>query len=246
MYKQNECGAEQCNASNDTKPRFTLAAYLAAGVGLAGLAPAADAAIVTIDITNPNISGPNAGISPGGYLNVNNWVLGSTLSLANNRNSAFGLGGINIAFGISSYQYASPLNVAAGTVIDANTYFSIFDGNSVFKLDVYDYYYKRTNTYTSPDFGPGSYLPFYVIDSSSNAYYGWIEITWSGSTNTWEILSAAYESQANTAILAGNTGSVSAPAPSPASLLALIVGGAALRQWRQRRRETRRAVVACS
>jgi hypothetical protein len=242
MYKQNECGAEQRNAGNDGAPRFTLAAYLAAGVGLAGLAPAADAAIVTIDITNPNISGPNAGIAPGGYLAVNNWVLGSTLVLKNGQYDTFGLGGANIGFGISSYQYASPLNVAAGTVIDANTYFAGFDLMSVFKVDVY--YYNSTTTYTSPDFGPGSYLPFYVIDSFSNAYYGWIEITWSGSTSTWQILSAAYESQANAAILAGNTGSVSAPAPSPASLLALIVGGAALRQWRQRRRETRRAVVA--
>lgn len=194
------------------------------------------------------ISGPNAGISPGGYLAVSNWVLGSLLTLANGSSaaSARGLGGTNIAFGVSSYQYASPLNVATGTTIDAKAYFSIFDGNSVFKLDVYSYYYNSTNTYTSPDFGPGSYLSFYVIDSFSNAYYGWIEITWSGSTNTWEILSAAYESQAGTAILAGDTGSVSAPAPSPAFLLALIVGGAALRQWRQRRRETRRAVVACS
>jgi hypothetical protein len=98
---------------------------------------------------------------------------------------------------------------------------------------------------TSPDFGSGSYMGF-VFGSGSNFNYGWIEVTWSGSTNTFEILAAAYESQANTAILAGDVGSVSAPAPSPASLLALIAGGAALRQWRQRRRSKQPVAAACT
>jgi hypothetical protein len=61
-------------------------------------------------------------------------------------------------------------------------------------------------------------------------------VTWSGSTQNWQILSGSYETTVNTAINAGQ-GAASVPAPSPASLLALIVGGAALRQWRAGRRK---------
>jgi hypothetical protein len=61
---------------NTRTERMSLAAYLAAGVGLAGIASTADAAIVNIDITDTrgdgntttddNISGINGGLSRGG------------------------------------------------------------------------------------------------------------------------------------------------------------------------------------
>jgi hypothetical protein len=233
------------HATSATNPRFTLAAYLAAGVGLAGLAPAADAAIVTIDITNPNVSGPNGGVGNGGFSVIGNWVPGASLSLFN------GYGGGNLSglsgsldFATSTYYYASPQNLAFGSTIDGSLSFAASNGVTFF--NIFNYYYGgQGNTYTSPDFGSGSYMGF-VFGNGLTNNYGWIEITWSGSTNTWEILAAAYESQANTAILAGDVGSVSAPAPSPASLLALIVGGAALRQWRQRRRSTQPVATACT
>jgi hypothetical protein len=63
-----------------------------------------------------------------------------------------------------------------------------------------------------------------------------LEVTWDGTSENWQILSGAYETTVNTAIAAGQ-GAASVPAPSPASLLALIVGGAALRQWRAGRRK---------
>lgn len=231
------------HATSATNPRFTLAAYLAAGVGLAGIAPAADAAIVTIDITNPNVSGPNGGVPNGGFSVINNWVPGASLSLFNGfgNGNAVGLGG-SLIFANSTYYYASPRNFAFGSTIDGSLPFANFDGLTFFQVD--SYYYSG-GTYTSPDFGPGSYMGF-LFRSGLNDYYGWIEVTWSGSTSTWEILSAAYESQPNTGILAGDVGSASAPAPSPASLLALIVGGAALRQWRQRRRSTQPVATACT
>jgi hypothetical protein len=63
-----------------------------------------------------------------------------------------------------------------------------------------------------------------------------LEVTWDGTSENWQILSGAYETTVETAIAAGQ-GAASVPAPSPASLLALIVGGAALRQWRRGRRQ---------
>jgi len=233
------------HATSATNPRFTLAAYLAAGVGLAGIAPAADAAIVTIDITNPNVSGPNGGVASGGYSVINNWVPGAALALFNAHSSQnlSGLGG-NVYFATSTYYYASPQNLAFGSTIDGSLSFATLQGVTFF--NIYNYYYGTGgNTSTSPDFGSGSYMGF-AFANGINYNYGWIEITWSGSTNTWEILSAAYESQPNTAILAGDVGSVSAPGPSPASLLALIVGGAVLRQWRQRRGSKRPVATACT
>ncbi|MGA1677633.1 MAG: hypothetical protein ACO377_14550, partial [Pseudomonadales bacterium] len=99
---------------SSTNPRFTLATYLAASVGLAGVAPAADAAIVTIDITN--VDGPNGGLANGGdsyivlapntYLYVvNNY---GTLNL-------FGLYGIGLRFATSLNSYARPQNLAYGS-----------------------------------------------------------------------------------------------------------------------------------
>jgi hypothetical protein len=71
--------------------------------------------------------------------------------------------------------------------------------------------------------------------SGGNLNYGWLEVTWdSTGSGQWQILSGAYESTINTAIVIP---SANVPAPSPASLLALILGGAALRRWRRGRRQ---------
>ena len=234
-------------ATSATNPRFTLAAYLAAGVGLAGLAPAADAAIVTIDINNPNVSGPNGGVGSGGFSVINNWVPGASLSLFNGYGSGnlSGLNGGGLYFANSTFNYASPQKLPFGYKIDGALSFPAFDAGTFF--NIYNYVYAGGgNTYTSQDFEPGDYMGFVFVNGLTNTEnYGWIEITWNGSENVWEILAAAYESD-GTAIFAGDVGSVSAPAPSPASLLALIVGGAALRQWRQRRRSTQPVATACT
>jgi hypothetical protein len=152
----------------------------------------------------------------------------------------FGLLGVGMRFAYSLSAYARPQNLAYGSTIDSSLSFALSGLQTVFSVTT-----SGPVVNTSPDFGSGSYMGF-RFGSGSNFNYGWIEVTWSGSTNTFEILAAAYESQANTAILAGDVGGVSAPAPSPASLLALIVGGAALRQWRQRRRSTQPVATACT
>ena len=225
-------------ATSATNPRFTLATYLAASVGLAGVAPAADAAIVTIDITS--VDGPNGGLVDGGasYIALPN----AYLYVANDygASNVFGLVGVGMRFAYSLSAYARPQNLAYGSTIDSSLSFASSSLQTVFSVET-----SGSVVNTSPDFGSGSYMGF-RFGSGPSYNYGWIEVTWSGSTNTFEILAAAYESQANTAILAGDVGGVSAPAPSPASLLALIVGGAALRQWRQRRRARQPAATACT
>jgi hypothetical protein len=71
------------------------------------------------------------------------------------------------------------------------------------------------------------------VIGSGNFTYGYLEVTWNSSTNTFQILSGAYESTVNQAILAGATGGA-VPVPA-ASLLALMaLGGNSFRRSRTR------------
>jgi hypothetical protein len=73
----------------------------------------------------------------------------------------------------------------------------------------------------------------FKFGSGSTWNYGYIEVlwTWGGtkSTSAFQLLSAAYESTANTAILAG-----AAPVPAPSVLALMALGGGAFRRARQR------------
>jgi hypothetical protein len=222
---------------------MSLAAYLAAGVGLAGVTGAAEAAIVNIDLTDTRgdgstttddaINGPNGGVPQGSYSYFSNWLgAGSgTLLMANGYLGYSGLGayrvlvGAGLQWALTSLGYNSPRNFAAGQAIDSSAIFS----NSI----PYTHFSNGSNP-SSPAFGAGSYMGF-RFGTVGNFNYGWLEVTWDGSLN-FQILSGAYETTVNTAIAAGQ-GAASVPAPSPASLLALIVGGAALRRWRAGRRQ---------
>ena len=76
----------------------------------------------------------------------------------------------------------------------------------------------------------------------SDCDYGYLEVTWNSAHTTWQVLSGAYESTPNTAIL------TPAPVPEPGAatmafgaLASLCLGGRALKRWRQQRqREPRR------
>ncbi len=72
--------------------------------------------------------------------------------------------------------------------------------------------------------------------------YGWLEVTWAGATDTFQIYSGAYESVANVAILAGDTGTSAVPEPGQvaSSLLLLALGAAGVaiqRQWAKKKQQ---------
>ena len=78
--------------------------------------------------------------------------------------------------------------------------------------------------------------------------FGWLEVTWSGATDTFQIHSGAYESVANVAILAGDTGTSAVPEPGQvaSSLLLLALGAAGVAIQRQRAKKKLAEAVAQS
>jgi len=218
-----------------------LAAYLAAGVGasLVGT-PNAEAAVVAINLTNvggQNITAVNAGLSSGGSLSIANWLgpgTGGTIKLFNDANVSgdvfWGLsGGGGLEFATSSF--ANPVNFGVGTSIGPTTVASF---SSDAPASAFRWVYS-SNTYNSPNFGAGSFMGF-RFGSLGSFNYGYLEVTWNSTTSTWQILSGAYESTVNTAILAGAT-PVPAPTaavPAPSALALLALGGGAFRRARAR------------
>jgi hypothetical protein len=209
-----------------------IASYLSLGVTGALMATATgDAAIVMIDLTNvngQNITGANAGLSAGGYRSISNWLGVGTGTLYVNSASLgpyWGLdGGYGLEFALSTPGFAKPRNFAAGTTIDAAATFTYVASQSSFRWGTF---------YTSPDFGANSFMGF-RFGTAGNYYFGYLEVTWNSSTLTFQILSGAYESTVNTAILAGATPPSGVPVPA-ASLLALMaLGGNSFRRSRTR------------
>ena len=209
-----------------------LATYLATGIG-AGLAatPAADAAIVLIDITSTgfDLDGINAGVSPGGSTNKNHFPIfnGGTIQAFNMNGFApkgiVGEGGLSFATGSS---IASPVKFTPYQSIDSSANWKSGISN-IFSLGGTE----------SPDFGPGSYMGF----KTNQGNYGWLEVTWAGATDTFQIYSGAYESVANVAIAAGDTGTSAVPEPGQVAssllLLALGAGGVAIQRQRAKKKQ---------
>ncbi|MGA0841220.1 MAG: hypothetical protein ACO3P1_15135 [Pseudomonadales bacterium] len=88
---KNESTTQRASPNPRTE-RLSLAAYLAAGVGLAGIASTADAAIVNIDLTDTRGDGSAttddniAGVNGGGTLNsrtiITDWLRSGTGNLS--------------------------------------------------------------------------------------------------------------------------------------------------------------------
>ena len=214
-----------------------LAVYLATGIG-AGLVatPVAEAAIVNIDLTSTGfgLDGVNAGISPGGNTFKNNFPVSGGGAIGGYNipigKGIFGAYGLLFATGSSN---ATPVKFTLDQSIDSSANWTGVE-ESLFKL----------YSFESPDFGPGSYMGF----KTAQGNYGWLEVTWAGATDTFQIYSGAYESTAGVAILAGDTGGGTSAVPEPgqvaSSLLLLTLGAAGVAIQRQRAKKKQAAAVA--
>jgi hypothetical protein len=213
--------------SQSARRRAAATAALASvGAGILGT-HSAEAAIVPIDVSS--ISGVNGGLASGGYTSIDNFPTtgAGSLALANAffgvvTGIGFGDGG-NFAAGVA---LATPVNFAAGTLIDANAGGGSFERDRLYSLFKYD-------SYVSPNFGPNSFLGF----KDGLGRYGYIETTWNSTSNQFQIFSAAYESDVGVGIM--TPGAASVPEIDPAGLastMSLVMGSVAMLEQRRRKR----------
>jgi hypothetical protein len=200
-----------------------LAMLVAAG--LLSSAGTAQAALISINIGSFGIGGINGGVPNDSALQFNDFPIpGNELLLYNNLDSRFRFTGLEGRAGLAfaTGGFVTPVKFSLNDSIDSGSTYS--SGN------YYDSGF-RYDTTVSPDFGSGSYMGF----KTSQGNYGWLEVTWTASSNQFQILSGAYESTPNVAILAG-AGPGPAPVPEPGTwaAAALLAGGAAFMRWRKR------------
>ena len=197
-----------------------LTNYLTAAVSAGTLASTASAAIVTLDVSS--ISGINGGASSGSFQPVSlsslSPGLGGTLYIVNEFFGAFGLS-TNGSLGIATIgsDSATPRNFSSGSLINASANFEAYSSYTLFRYD----------DAVSPDFGANSFIGF----RSADEQYGYLEVTWTAATNTFQILSGAYESTPGVGIRAG---AAAIPEPSTAMLsLGALAAGAFIRRRKQ-------------
>ena len=233
---------QQARASARHRSRLSqarFAGYLAATAGCCGLATTADAEIISIDITSPNISGPNGGVPYSFYGDYNRTVQGWPVTQSSSYGMSFpflqirndasvvGLGGSgNRGVGFATYGSGGPMKFGTGVSIGADI--PTWTAGNIFRTAFF-----RGGS-VSPDFGADSFMAF-RFGGGSDWNYGYIEVTWDSANKTFEILSAAYESTLNTPIIT--------PVPEPGSatmsfgaLASLCLGGRALKRWKKQRR----------
>jgi hypothetical protein len=221
-----------------------IRAYLSAGVGYFGVLASAEAGVVTVDVSTFN--GVNAGLDPnapsGDYREVSplfevgqyeyNGDFYPNVAGLQFRLRKFGGTGllgsdkleIGYAFAVGPTKFASAASIGS----NPNQKFGLVS------FTQFEFQYQ-SQTVTAPDFGPGSYLGFRVAEGPT--YYGWIEVTWNSTSKEFQVLAMAYEDTPDTPILAGDTGPAPVPEPASSAVVALLMGGAALRQWRKKHRD---------
>ncbi len=206
--------------------RARLGAYLAAGVGAIGLGASSQAAVVSVDLAG--FTGDNMGAANGGYafcyaipgvdlFATNGWQGFSGLTINNGAN----VGGF-LATG--KFGTNDPINVGPGVTIGASS--------GIWADSLASTSFKSSDR-TVSDFGPNSFLGF----KTAAGRYGYIEVLWTASTSTFKLVSAAYESDVGVAIQTPGGGGGAVPEPASGAVVALLMGGTALRQWRKKRRD---------
>jgi len=241
-------------ARSQAARRRAAAAVAVASVGGGYLGTqSAEAAIVSIDLTNVNgkdFTGVNAGLSDGGGPKTFAPAFGPgtgqlQFNVYNKSDPDYLFTGIKVfpSTGGSSFYYGGvanggyasfPQNYAFGTLINGST--SNFSLGNYGNNTLFSYVYK--GTHTAPIFN--GYLGFLSSGedgNGTNGVYGWIRATWDG-TN-FQFYSAAYESTPGVGIRAGDTGATAVPEIDPsglASTLSLVMGSVAMLEQRRRKR----------
>ena len=245
--------------------RAAAAAVVSLGAGILGT-QSAEAGIVTIDLTNvpsnlgnlEDFTGPNAGLSDGTQREFTINLANGNFFSPNIRNQQGtnnysqigfdfrGVGGNGlIAYGGFSqpgpYPHAAtPTAFAAGALINESAFSSTPNpGDSFGTGPSFREFYGIE--YLSPDI-TNKYLAFKTSITGPNtaANYGWIKVNWNSTTKVFELLGAAYESDAGVAIMAGDTGAAAVPEPSTMAVFglgALVLGAGKVRKQRAARRQ---------
>lgn len=233
--------SKQRNNRRDASRR-RLATYLAAGAGSIGMVSATEAAVVSIDLTSTGfgIDGLNAGLAfnepdktvgpfPTPSLGIGHFYV----SHKDLNQGLFNYGNIEFSNNNSSFYSTDLKTFGSNSNITAHSTWKSF---AIFRNRI-----GGVNHFAS-NIGPNQYLGFRV-GSAGNYNYGYFELTWDG-TN-YELLSAAYNDQANEAMFTpGGGGGGAVPEPASGAIAALLMGGAALRQWRKKRRQESNEAVA--
>lgn len=209
---------------------------MATGLGAIGLGTSSQAAVISIDLTG--YTGDNLGLASGTSQNFY-FIPGSTFFAANAYNgytgvSVQGITGAGIAATTGNGIADTPIKFGPGSLIGpASGTFESGYSTTVFK----------NSARTVGDFGPSSFLGFKTDQVNGVNYYGYIEVLWNASNNTFKLVSAAYEDTGAPIQTPGGSGAV--PEPASGAIAALLMGGTALRQWRKKRRqETNQAVAS--
>lgn len=190
-------------------------------VGLAGVT---QAGIITIDLTG--YTGRNGDATFGDF-RVKSGITGGNAGIAF-FNGLFGsVYGVNVidSSGQNLTKTATlggaPVKFGPGATIDNSTW------NWSSTLSEVGF---RTITQVQADWGPNSFLGF----RDELGRFGYLEATWTASTNSFYLISAAYESSPGTPIQTPSGAAV--PEPATNAMLALAIGGAAFTHWRKKRR----------
>ncbi len=187
----------------------------------------ADIVMIDVGPTGFNINQVNGNVAVGSFRTVNSFpTTGGGLSLLNQAGSSVSTG----LKGEGNLYFATTGGLSS--IIKFTTGDNINSGSATAWTTNYSWSSFKSSGGTASTFSNNNYVAF-RFGSGSSYNYGWLQTTWDG--NNFQINSGAYESTANTAILAG-----AVPVPEPGTLalssLALLAGGgAAVRRYRKQR-----------